>query len=359
MLIQNGVEHAGGPAGSDATIAGHRLSDYDYELPEELIAQEPLADRSASRLLVLRRDTGAVEHRRFADVPDLLQAGDLLVMNDTRVTALRLLGRRATGGQVEALLLAPTGTPGGFVALMRPGKRLRPGAEVAFGEGIHGLVTDDLGEGRKRLTLSASGDLNDALARVGRVPLPPYIHAALADPERYQTVYSKTPGSAAAPTAGLHFTAGVIKQLAARGVKLARVSLDVSIDTFRPVQHEDLGEHVMHGERCRAPESTAEAIASCKGRVIAVGTTTVRTLESLATGPRQVPAGEMVSRLFILPGYTFRAVDGMFTNFHMPRTTMLMMISALAGRDAVMNAYNEALRERYRFLSFGDAMLIL
>jgi len=335
------------------------LSDFDYNLPESLIAQHPLEDRSQSKLLHLDRETGKVIHRRFAEAVDLLEPGDLLVLNDTRVTALRLLGTRPTGGQVEALLLAPTGEEGGFLALTRPAKKLKPGSTLLFDQGIVATVQEDLGEGRKRLKLAADGPLADALCRVGRVPLPPYIHERLDDPERYQTVYAKTPGSAAAPTAGLHFTDDILLDLRQKGVDIAHVSLDVSIDTFRPVANEDLSLHVMHGEVCRVPESTVQKVAESRGRVVAVGTTTVRTLESFAVEPKRLQSGEKVSRLFITPGYRFQIVDGMFTNFHMPRTTMLMMIAALAGHGPVMNAYIEACANEYRFLSFGDAMLIL
>lgn len=334
-----------------------RLSDYDYDLPPELIAQEPLADRTASRLLCLHRDTGQVEHLMFTDVPRLLHPGDLLVMNDTRVTALRLLGRKVTGGEVEALLLRPS-APGSYEALMRPGRRLKPGARVFFGD-VAATVVAELPDGRRELRFDPVADLENRLQEIGSAPLPPYITQALADPERYQTVIARQGGSSAAPTAGLHFSSEMLDELRRRGVQTATVTLDVGIDTFRPVQTENLDQHRMHGERCEVPEETAEKIASCRGRVIAVGTTTVRTLETSADGYRSVRPGSVVSTLFIRPGYTFRAVDAMFTNFHLPRTSMLIMLAALVDRESLMNAYREAIQQNYRFLSFGDSMLVL
>lgn len=335
-----------------------RLSDYDYHLPEERIAQTPLEDRAASRLLYLHRDTGAVEHRMFREVTEILRPGDLLVLNDTRVSALRLEGRKPTGGAVEALLLHERG-PGLYEALVRPGRRLHPGARIEFGEGLGAEVERETEDGARLLRFDPVPDLRARLAAVGHVPLPPYIHAALADAERYQTVYSREAGSAAAPTAGLHFTPEILAALAEKGVRAARVTLHVGIDTFRPVMNEDLSLHQMHGEECEVPPETAEAIARCEGRVVAVGTTTVRTLETFARGRRQVEAGRTVSRIFIRPGYDFRVVDGMFTNFHLPKTTMLMMISALARREWILDAYAEAVEKSYRFLSFGDSMLIV
>lgn len=327
------------------------LSDYDYTLPESSIAQVPLEDRASSKLLWLDRRSGDVQHRRFTDVAEILEKGDLLVMNDTRVTALRLLGKKESGGGVEALLLRDLGN-NRFEALMKPGRRLRVGARVSF-DGVCAEVDEVLPDGRRTLVFD-----RDPKA-VGTVPLPPYIVTALLDPERYQTVYGTQGGSSAAPTAGLHFTKELLGSLNAKGVEIATVTLDVGLDTFRPVQVERLSDHVMHGEQCSVPESTAEAIAGCKGRVIAVGTTTVRTLESHATGRRQVAPGQATTTMFIHPGYEFQAIDGMFTNFHMPKTTMLMMLSAFAGRDHVLRAYAEALASDYRFLSFGDSMLIL
>lgn len=332
-----------------------RLSDFDYDLPEELIAQTPLEDRAASRLLVLDKETGEIQHKTFRDMTEFLHPGDLLVMNDTRVTALRLFGERTTGGKVEALLLS--GKNGRYEALMKPGKKMKPGEKVEFEGGLSATVIEDLEAGKKLIEF-AQEDAQARLKRAGRVPLPPYVHDALQDPERYQTVYSETGGSAAAPTAGLHFTTTLLNELEVKGVKTAKVSLDVSIDTFRPVMTDDIEDHEMHGERCSLSEETATAINECKGRIIAVGTTTARTLESFASGLRKVTRGETDTKIFITPGYEFQVVDGMLTNFHMPRTTMLMMISALAGRENIMKAYRRAIEEEYRFLSFGDAMLI-
>ena len=334
-----------------------RLSDFDYELPPELIAQGPLADRSASRLLVLDRRTGELSHRFFRDSLDLLEPGDLLVMNDTRVTALRLFGYKPTGGEVEALLLKPVG-PRRYEALMRPGKRLKIGARIEF-DGLTATVVAELPEGRREIQFEAVAGLEERIREKGSVPLPPYIAGTIEDPERYQTVFARTGGSAAAPTAGLHFTSEMLGALQRKGVETATVTLDVGIDTFRPVQSEDLDGHKMHGERCEVPEETAQKIEKCKGRVIAVGTTSVRTLESLSLAKRRVATGSTVSTLFIRPGYEFKTVDGMFTNFHMPRTSMMIMLAAMVDHRFLMSAYRVAIQQNYRFLSFGDAMLVL
>lgn len=334
-----------------------RLSDYDYLLPEDRIAQTPLADRSASRLLVLPREGGPPQHRRFREVPEILREGDLLVLNDTRVSALRLLGRKPTGAAVEALLLSESG-PGEFVALMRPGKRLRVGARVEFQE-LRATVEAELTDGQRRLRFDPDPRLSERLRSIGTVPLPPYITAALSDPERYQTVIAAKEGSAAAPTAALHFTPELLDALRAQGVEIATVTLSVGLDTFRPVEEEELDRHQMHGEACEVTPEAAEAVARCRGRIVAVGTTSVRTLETFAEGPRRLATGRRTSRLFIRPGYEWKIVDGMFTNFHLPKTTMLMMLSALVGRERLLGAYEEAIREEYRFLSFGDSMLVL
>jgi S-adenosylmethionine:tRNA ribosyltransferase-isomerase len=336
----------------------HRLSDYDFDLPPELIAQEPLRDRAASRLLHLDRNSGEVSHRVFRDCVNLLQSGDVLVLNNTRVSALRLLGEKPNGGAVEFLLLTEF-ADGAFEALVRPGKSLRPGARARFGESLEAEIEGDLGQGRRKVRFSSTGDLRAEIDRAGMVPLPPYIVKSLQDPERYQTVYGVVPGSSAAPTAGLHFTREVLEQLQAKGVVTAWVTLHVGIDTFRPVLTEDVRSHVMHGEWCEVPVVTANKVNTSRGRVIAVGTTSVRTLESFAVGNRTVEPGAKVSDIYVVPGFDFQVVDGMFTNFHMPKTTMMLMISALAGRDAVMAAYRQAIAEGYRFLSFGDSMLIL
>lgn len=334
-----------------------RLENLDYHLPEAAIAQAPLADRAASKLLWLHPDSGQIEDRAFRDVVDILERGDLLVVNDTRVTALRLLGEKPTGGRVELLLLKEL-APGEYEALARPGRRLQPGATIDF-EDLRAEVVEVLPEGRRRVRFAPDPDLAEKLRRVGAVPLPPYVKHRIDDPERYQTVYSQAAGSAAAPTAGLHFTSEILKSLEAKGVEIAKVTLDVGLDTFRPITAENPLEHVIHGETCHLPDATRNAIRGAKGRIIAVGTTAVRTLETFATGLREVEAGSRDTRLFITPGYPFQVIDGMFTNFHMPRTTMLLMIAALAGHDNVMGAYKHALGRCYRFLSFGDSMLIL
>jgi S-adenosylmethionine:tRNA ribosyltransferase-isomerase len=334
-----------------------RVSDYDYDLPEELIAQTPLADRAASRLLHLSRVNGEIAHRTFRDAVDLLRPGDLLVMNETRVSAVRLNGQKKTGGAVEALLLHEL-SDGTYAAMLRSNRRMSDGTRIVFEGGLEASVVGSEGPSLQ-VRFDAVPGLRARLEESGRAPLPPYIRTPLADRERYQTVYGRVEGSAAAPTAGLHFTREILTALAERGVGTARVTLHVGTDTFQPVRAEDPATHLMNGEMCTVPEETAERVARASGRIIAVGTTTVRTLESFAIGRRRVAAGEMCSKLYIRPGFSFQVVDGMFTNFHMPRTTMLMMISALAGRDAVLRAYMAAVENRYRFLSFGDSMLIL
>lgn len=334
-----------------------KVADFDYELPEDLIAQEPLADRSASRLLVLHKESGKIEHRKFVDVLDYFRPGDLLAMNDTRVTAVRLYGRRPTGASVEALLLSKS-VDGTYIALLRPAKRLKEGARIDFDGGLVATVVGDAGGGRRQLRF-IGGEVEAAISRFGLVPLPPYVKQPIAVAERYQTVYGRVAGSAAAPTAGLHFTNELLQKIATLGVETCTVTLDVGLDTFRPVSSETTEEHVMHGEVCRVSKEAALKVGDCKGRVIAVGTTTARTLESFAQGPRSLREGETATDLFITPGYRFQVVDALLTNFHMPRTTMLMMVAALAGREPLFEAYRQAVVENYRFLSFGDAMLIV
>jgi S-adenosylmethionine:tRNA ribosyltransferase-isomerase len=332
----------------------------NYELPQDRIAQRLLPNRSDSKLLHLNRATGELSDHRFSEVVQLLRKGDLLVLNDTRVTALRLLGAKTTGGHVEFLLLKETGE-NEFEALAKPGKRLQPGTQVVFANGLVGEVTENLDGGRKRVRLGGP-EWRKVLEKVGRVPLPPYIHEELQEPERYQTAYAEErpgEGSAAAPTAGLHFTRDLFEQLHEIGVDVAYVSLDVGIDTFRPITADDPLEHSMHGEVCRISPDQADKINRTAGRIIAVGTTAVRTLESFAIGHREVKAGEMNTAIYITPGYSFQVIDGMFTNFHMPKTTMLLMIAALAGGEAIATSYRHALDHEYRFLSFGDSMLIL
>jgi S-adenosylmethionine:tRNA ribosyltransferase-isomerase len=336
-----------------------RLSDFDYHLPEELIAQTPLADRSASRLLHLNPDTGEIRHRKFLDLVELLQPGDVLVLNDSRVNACRLLGQRPTGGQVEILALREV-DPLIYECLVKPSKRLKPGSLVEFAVGLSAEILGDGHEGTRLVRFFGPSDVRRAMDTVGKMPLPPYIHTHLEDAERYQTVVAQHAGSAAAPTAGLHFTPSVLDALRSKGVQVETVTLHVGIDTFRPIQVDDVSDHVMHGEECEISVGTAAVINSATGRVIAVGTTAVRTLESFASvSDVRVEAGRKSTQIFISPGYQFRVIDGMLTNFHFPKTTMMLMISALAGREHVLAAYEAAVSEKYRFLSFGDSMALL
>lgn len=324
---------------------------FDYDLPPELIAQSPAEPRDSSRLLVLPRAGGPTEHRHFRDLAELLEPEDVLVLNDTRVSARRLLGRRPSGGAVELLLMRPLAEDR-YEALTRPARRLRPGARVLFDDAPDAVI-EEVKEGGQRV-VRFEGPIESA----GEMPLPPYFHGTLPDPERYQTVYAAEDGSSAAPTAGLHFTQELLARIEQKGVRVARVTLHVGLDTFRPLPEGPVEMHRMHGETYTIPEATAQAVRFCAGRVIAVGTTAVRVLES--AGPReQTEAGRGTTRLFIKPGYEFRSVQGVITNFHLPRTTMLLMICAFAGRERVLAAYEEAKRVGYRFLSFGDAMAIL
>lgn len=341
---------------------GWKTSDFDYDLPPELIAQHPLAQRDASRLLVYDRATGGVEHRHFADVLEYLNAGDVLVLNDTRVIPARILGRKEdTGGKIEFLLLRREGDV--WETLAKPARRAQPGTWFTFGEGVlrAEVVAEGL-EGMRRIRLHHEGTLEEALDRVGTMPLPPYIHERLNDPERYQTVYARERGSAAAPTAGLHFTPALLEAVRAKGVTIAPVLLHVGLGTFRPVAVEDVSEHKMHSEYYEVSAETAETINRTRaagGRVVAVGTTSARTLESAAAEDGTVHPGKGWTDIFITPGYRFRAVDALITNFHLPRSTLLMMISAFAGsREEMLRVYRLAVEERYRFFSFGDAMLL-
>lgn len=341
-----------------------RVDDFDYELPEELIAQVPLAARDASRLMVLTRSEHRVEHRYFRDLPEYLRPGDVLVLNDTRVIPARLAATRPTGGKVEILLLTPRGGDV-WECLARPGRRARVGQTLTFAGGrMTGLVLGKTEYGGRVLQLSAAAglDVDSLVDAVGEMPVPHYIKSRLDQPDRYQTVYARERGSAAAPTAGLHFTPELLRQIEDAGVTIARVTLHVGLGTFRPVKTERVEEHVMHSEHYEVPAQTAEAINSARaagGRVVAVGTTTVRTLESSAGSDGRVMPGTGWTSIFIYPGYVFRAVDAMVTNFHLPKSTLIMMVSAFAGREFVLDAYRLAVEEKYRFFSFGDAMLIL
>ncbi len=335
-----------------------RTSDFDYELPRDLIAQQPVEPRDAARLLVLNRGAGDLAHHHVRDLPSLLRPGDLLVLNDTRVMAARLLGVRGdTGGRVELLLLREH-EDGAWTALVRPARAALPGRQFLLDAG-DGLLTATVRD-REQDTTTVTFDRPIDPASIGAVPLPPYIHDYDGDPERYQTVYARDARSAAAPTAGLHFTPALFERLEAAGIECAFLTLEVGAGTFRPVRTEDPAAHVLPPERFRLPPATADAVARARAggrRVVATGTTVVRTLEHAFAGDGAVPDGE--TDLFIRPGYTFRVVDALLTNFHLPRSTLLMLVSALAGHDLIREAYAEAVRRRYRFYSFGDAMLIL
>lgn len=338
-----------------------KKTDFYFELPEELIAQTPLERRDASRLLVLDKTTGALAHRHFYDLPAFLNAGDCLVLNDSRVLPARLMGHRLTGGAVEVVLLRDLGE-GKWECLTRPGRKTKPGTELTFGDGLlTATVTDALEDGNKILHFHYDGIFLEILDQLGKMPLPPYIKEELHDRERYQTVYSRELGSAAAPTAGLHFTPELLKQIAAKGVKVCYVTLHVGLGTFRPVKEDDILDHVMHSEYCEIPAETARIINETKaagGKVVAVGTTSCRTLESFTDPDGTVNARGGWTDIFIYPGYTFKCIDSLVTNFHLPESTLIMLVSALAGREKILHAYDTAVRERYRFFSFGDAMLI-
>ena len=339
-----------------------KTHDFYYELPEELIAQTPLEQRDASRLLVLDRISGQVNHRHFYDVIEYLQPGDWLVMNDSRVLPARLLGHRPTGGAVEVLLLRDLGNKK-WECLCKPGRKMQPGNEVIFGNGeLTATVTDVLEDGNRVVEFHYEGIFLEVLERLGKMPLPPYIKAELSDQERYQTVYSRQVGSAAAPTAGLHWTEDLLQKAREKGVKTAFVTLHVGLGTFRPVKAEEISEHHMHSELCMISRETADILNETKrngGRVICVGTTSCRTLESLVNDDGTFEEKSKWTEIFIFPGYTFKAMDGLITNFHLPESTLVMLVSAFAGREHVLAAYEEAVRERYRFFSFGDAMCIL
>ena len=338
-----------------------KLSDFMYDLPEERIAQTPVEPRDHSRLMVLHRDTHAIEHRHFYDVIDYLNPGDVLVVNETKVIPARLYGERPTGGAVEVLLLKQLG-PKRWETLVRPGKKLKPGAEVIFGDGrltCRVLETTDVGG--RIVEFQCEGSFEAALDALGEMPLPPYIHEKLADRDRYQTVYARQEGSAAAPTAGLHFTPELMDRIRAKGVDIVPVLLHVGLGTFRPVKAENIEEHEMHTEYFEVSEDAARRINAARergGRIVAVGTTSVRTLEYAARdGKLQAMRGD--TNIFIKPGYQFQLVDALITNFHLPGSTLIMLVSALYDRERILAAYEQAVKDEYRFFSFGDAMLIL
>jgi S-adenosylmethionine:tRNA ribosyltransferase-isomerase len=340
------------------------VQQFDFELPERLIAQHPLEDRTASRLLVMNKRTGELAHRQFTRLIDYLNPGDVLVLNDSRVLPARLIGEKAdTGAKIEVLLLKSLGEDR-WETLVKPGKRVKPGTEVVFGNGQLRCVCEDVTEtGGRIVRFHYEGIFYEILDQLGSMPLPPYIHAQLDDQERYQTVYAKERGSAAAPTAGLHFTEAYLKRLEEKGVQIAYITLHVGLGTFRPVTADLVEEHVMHSEYYEIPQKTAEIVNAAKAegrRVIAVGTTSCRTLETVG----QAHDGKLAAEsgwtdIFIYPGYRFRIIDGLLTNFHLPKSSLVMLVSALAGRDHIMNAYRAAVKEEYRFFSFGDAMLLI
>ena len=339
-----------------------KRQDFYFDLPEELIAQDPLEDRSSSRLLVLDKETGETSHHIFKEIVDYLNPGDCLVINDTKVIPARLIGaREGTGAKIEVLLLKRK-EHNVWETLVKPGKKARPGTRIVFGEGLLvGEVIDVVEEGNRLIKFEYEGIFEEILDQLGQMPLPPYITHQLEDKNRYQTVYAKHTGSAAAPTAGLHFTPELLKQIEEKGVDIARVTLHVGLGTFRPVKVDDILEHHMHSEFYHIDAEAAEKINRAKdngGRVICVGTTSCRTVESAADESGRLRECSGWTEIFIYPGYKFKILDALITNFHLPESTLIMLVSALAGREHVLNAYQEAIRERYRFFSFGDAMFI-
>ncbi len=338
-----------------------KTSDFYYDLPEELIAQTPLEKRDTSRLLALDRRTGEIAHKHFYDILDYLKPGDCLVMNDSRVLPARLLGHRPTGGAVEVLLLRDLGDKK-WECLCKPGRKMQVGNEVIFGNGeLTATVVEVQETGNRVVEFHYEGIFLEVLERLGKMPLPPYIKEELQDQERYQTVYSREVGSAAAPTAGLHWTRELLDKAREKGVKTAFVTLHVGLGTFRPVKAEEITDHHMHAELCMISDETAEILNKTRaegGRIICVGTTSCRTLESLVNEDGSFEAKSKWTEIFIYPGYTFKAMQGLITNFHLPESTLVMLVSAFAGRDNVLHAYEEAVKERYRFFSFGDAMFI-
>ena len=339
-----------------------KTSDFYYDLPQELIAQTPLERRDGSRLLTLDKVTGEWEHRHFYDLPEYLNPGDCLILNDSRVLPARLLGQRLPGGGAcEVLLLIDKGE-GTWECLVRPGRKMKPGARLSFGNGeLTAEVTEELPGGNRLVHFNYDGIFLEVLERLGKMPLPPYIKEELQDSERYQTVYSKVLGSAAAPTAGLHFTPELLKKIADMGVNIGYVTLHVGLGTFRPVKEDNIEEHPMHSEYCVVPPETAELINRTRasgGRCVCVGTTSCRTLESFAAEDGHMEPSAGWTDIFIYPGYKFKVMDALVTNFHLPESTLVMLVSAFAGREHILNAYAEAVKERYRFFTFGDAMFI-
>ena len=338
-----------------------KTSDFYYDLPEELIAQDPLADRAASRMLVLDKKTGAFSDHRFREIASFLRRGDVLVLNDTKVIPARLFGTKTETGAVIEILLLTRKSASDWEVLVKPSRKVKEGTELVFGDGLlKGEILEKMNEGRHVIRFAFDGIFEEILDQLGEMPLPPYIHHKLQDRNRYQTVYARAEGSAAAPTAGLHFTKEVLEEIAAEGIEIVYVTLHVGLGTFRPVKAETVEDHEMHSEFYIMPEETAEAINRAKEegrRVICVGTTSCRTVESAAKEGR-VQAGSGWTDIFIYPGYRFQILDGLLTNFHLPESTLVMLVSALAGRENILRAYEHAVAERYRFFSFGDAMFI-
>ena len=338
------------------------LSEFNYYLPEELIAQTPIAKRDESRLMILDKNTGKIENKVFKNIIDYLEPGDCLVRNNTKVIPARLYGKKETGAKVEFVLLKNIENDV-WEAMVRPGNKLHTGAKVVFGDGIlRAEILETLQDGTRKVKFEYDGIFNEILDKIGLMPLPPYIHESLKDNDRYQTVYAKFDGSAAAPTAGLHFTEELLKKIEDKGISIANVTLHVGIGTFRPVKEKNIEEHHMHTEHYYIKQEDAEKINNAKKsghRVIAVGTTSCRTIETVADENGFVKACEGDTGIYIYPGYKFKCLDALITNFHLPESTLLMLVSALAGRENVLNAYNEAVKERYKFFSFGDAMLII
>lgn len=339
-----------------------KVNEFDYFLPEELIAQHPSLSRDHSRLLILNRMNGMMEHRHFYDLPALLRPGDLLVLNNTKVLPARLLARKDSGGQLEILLLHPVSSQA-WSCLVKPAKRARVGTHLEFAGGMSGQIISQGEEGLRTIEFSLEGQaFQDKLAEIGELPLPPYIHEKPSDPQRYQTVYAEIPGAVAAPTAGLHFTPELFSRLKETGIDCVHLTLHVGLGTFRPVAVEEVEEHKMHSEYFEISQESARAITEARidgRRIIAVGTTAVRVLETAADEDGTVKAGRGWTNIFIYPGYRFKAIDALITNFHLPRSTLLMLVSALAGRERILAAYNEAVTMQYRFFSFGDAMLVI
>ncbi|BEP29129.1 tRNA preQ1(34) S-adenosylmethionine ribosyltransferase-isomerase QueA [Helicovermis profundi] len=339
-----------------------KKNEFYFDLPKEFIAQTPLKDRSNSKLMKLNKISGEIEHKIFKDILSYLKKGDLIVLNDTRVLPARIFGKKETGAKVEFLLLRNLGD-NRWLTLVKPGKKAKIGVKFIFGDGIlEGVIVDHAEEGARIIEFTYDGIFEEVLDKIGTMPLPPYIVEELKDQERYQTVYSKYNGSAAAPTAGLHFTPELIDQIIDMGVEIAYVTLHVGLGTFRPVKADNILDHQMHSEYYEISEETAEKVNKAKlggGRIISVGTTSTRTLESAVNEDGFVSKSSGWTEIFIYPGYKFKIIDGLITNFHLPESTLIMLVSALAGKDNVLNAYEEAIKNNYRFFSFGDAMLVI